>query len=266
MNVACGLGLLGIPVRFLTYIGWDADAQQVLERLHASHVEVVEGSQTAERTATALATIDDDGIAQYDFDVEWELHGLSGLRVPKWIHIGSISTFLSPGADSLETFLAALTGGPQISYDPNIRPQLLPDHALALKRFEIFAGMSNVVKLSDDDAHWLYPGRSIGFVTDRILSFGVNLVVITAGSRGAMLVSNQGEVEVCAPRVNVVDTVGAGDSFMSALLAQLIALEGLPPSLSDLAVIGNEACVAAAITCARVGSQPPSRDELVAAR
>jgi fructokinase len=264
MNVAYGLGRLGVTVRLLTHIGRDSDADEIISRLRAANVDVVEGSQTDGRTGTAVATIDSDGAASYSFDVDWQLRGLTGLRVPRWIHVGSIATFLTPGADTLELFLAAQLGQSRISYDPNIRPQFLADHSVAVDRFERFARMADVVKLSDEDASWLYPDLAADVVLDRLLSLGCDLAVMTMGAEGARLTTSKDVVTVRAPQVDVVDTVGAGDSFMAALLAQLVTRENLSLGATELGAIGRTACAAAAITCTREGSQPPSRVELLA--
>jgi fructokinase len=264
MNVAYGLGRLGVPTRLLTHMGRDSDADEIISRLHTADVDVVEGSQTDGRTGTAVATIDSEGVANYSFEVDWQLRDLTGLRVPRWIHVGSIATFLAPGADTLELFLTTRLGQSRMSYDPNIRPQFLPDHSAAVSRFERFARMADVVKLSDDDASWLYPDLDVDVVLDRILSLGSELAVMTTGSEGALLTTSKDVVTVHPPRVDVVDTVGAGDSFMAALLAQLVTRASLNFDAAELETIGRTACAAAAMTCTRAGSQPPSRVELLA--
>lgn len=263
MNVACGLGLLGVPTRLLTHIAHDDDGDAILRRLREANVAVVDGSCGAVVTGTAVATLDSQGVPSYSFDLDWQVNGLSGLRIPQWVHTGSIATFLSPGADVLERFLGSVRGDQFISYDPNIRPLLLPSVERAFQLFTRFARLSDVVKLSVEDAAWLYPHLDADRVIDEILSLGPRLVVVTHGPGGAVLSTRGSRVAVPSPRVRVVDTVGAGDSFMAALLCQLVAHASLELSDEELTTIGTIACLAAAITCTRSGSQPPTLEELV---
>lgn len=122
--------------------------------------------------------------------------------------------------------------------------------------------LTDVVKLSDDDAHWLYPGTPLEDIAARVLALGAELAVITAGSSGSLLSTAATQLTIPAVATQVADTIGAGDSYMSALIHGLLNRtgEGLTPSV--LETIGRSASMAAAITVSRPGANPPTWAEL----
>jgi fructokinase len=161
-----------------------------------------------------------------------------------------------------------------VSYDPNARPVLMGDAGPARERVERFVAAADVVKVSDEDLLWLTPGADPADVAQDWLALGPGLVVVTRGGEGATGVCAAGLVDVPAPRIGVVDTVGAGDAFMSGLLDALAgadllgsersaALRAIPQERLEAAV--RRAIRVAAITCTRPGADPPTRAELVAA-
>ncbi|TQL44923.1 fructokinase [Homoserinimonas aerilata] len=262
MNVAYGLARLGVTTRLLTRLGRDSDGRDILDHLEGAGVEVLPASLHEGATSTAEVSVGEDGSASYRFDIDWRLPAIDDLPVPAFIHVGSISTFLSPGADSLEAFLRAAAGRCVISYDPNIRPALIPDRPAALERFTRYARMCDVVKLSDEDAQWLYPGEGEFSVLDSILSLGPRLVAMTRGAGGVVLATAEGRVEAPARAVELVDSIGAGDSFMAALLAELVTRGAADVDLAQMGGIAHIATTAAALTCGRAGANPPDRAEL----
>lgn len=251
MNVALGLARLGVEAQLLTRIGRDSDGALIENHLYRAGVRLLPASLRDQPTSTAIATIGADGSATYDFDVSWDLPPIVA-RAPEWVHVGSIGTFLAPGADSVERFLEGYGG--RVSYDPNIREALMPDDAL--QRYERVARLTSVLKLSDEDAAWLYPG--VDDVLDVLLALGPSVVALTRGAGGATIASAAERVDVPAVRVEVKDTIGAGDSFMAALIASLIEDKPLDAAAAT-------AIAAAAITVSRAGAQPPTRQELDAA-
>lgn len=172
------------------------------------------------------------------------------------MHTGSIGANMLPGADTVERALRDATG--LVSYDPNIRADLMGDHAEAVARVERFVALSHIVKASDEDIAWLYPGRSIDDALAAWRALGPRLVVITRGGEGASALGDDGRHDVTAEKVTVIDTIGAGDSFMSALIAGALerGLDETPPLIA-------QAARAAAITVSRAGANPPRRAELV---
>lgn len=261
-NVAYGLGRLGVATALLTSIGHDHHAASIERHLGSAGVGLLPGSYHPGRTATATATLASDGSAQYDFDIRWDLPRVAPATLPKILHTGSIATFLAPGAAVVRELLEQSHQRCMVTYDPNIRPALLGSHAEAVAVFEELVPFTEVVKLSDEDARWLYPRLSVDEVSQRILGLGPGLVAVTRGGEGSLLTTPSARVTVPAVRSAVVDTIGAGDSYMSALIYGLLmrGADGLAPSV--LESLGRMAAKAAAITVRRAGAQPPSLDEL----
>lgn len=275
MNVSFGLARLGIPVDFLTRLGRDARGHAIEDHLQSVGVTVVPEPQAGITTSSATATIDESGSAHYDFDVEWRIDARDApAGTSAVLHFGSISAFLRPGADTVAALVGAARSTATITYDPNIRPQFLPDHALALAAVESHIATSDVVKASDEDVAWLYPDRAPADVAADWLTTGPSLVVVTTGSGGSIVEFSSGHMVVAARTVEVADTIGAGDSFMAGLIAGLywegLLGAGSRDALRDVSAetvrsIVDRATLCAAITVGRRGAQPPTLAELDAA-
>lgn len=264
MNVAYGLGRLGVGTALLTSIGDDARGAAIEAHLATAGVVLLPGARSLERTASATATLAADGSASYVFDIDWKLEPLAPAYFPKVLHTGSIATFLAPGASSVRSLLEQAHRECMVTYDPNIRPALLGSHAEALQIFEDLVPLTDVVKLSDEDALWLYPGKQLEDTAARILELGADLAVVTTGSQGSLLRTASTQLSVPSVPTDVADTIGAGDSYMAALILGLLirGSAGLAPSV--LEIIGRTASVAAAITVSRPGANPPTLEELEA--
>jgi fructokinase len=264
-NVAYGLGRLGVSTGLRTAIGEDRHGQIITEHLSSAGVQLLPGSTSLDRTATATATLAADGSASYKFDIRWNLTQAVPSFLPKVFHTGSIATFLAPGAAAVRTLMLQCHDSCLITYDPNIRPALLGSHHEAKTTFEELVPLTDVVKLSDDDALWLYPGTPLEDIASQILGLGAGLVVITTGSAGSLLSTSATQLSIPAVRTQVADTIGAGDSYMSALIHGLLnrSSEGLAPSVLER--VGRSAAAAAAITVSRPGANPPTLAELHAA-
>jgi fructokinase len=258
-NVALGLGRLGVDVALLTDLGRDDRGRRIAEHLERSAVHVLGSSFSESPTSTATALIGADGAATYDFDVRWSVRS-EVMPVPaRLVHTGSIAMFLEPGAASVAALLGSRPPGTLVSIDPNIRPALLGDRDAARDAFERFVEVSDIVKLSDEDAAWLYPGEPLEAVLGRLLDAGVALAAVTRGESGAVLATRTHVAPVPALPVDVRDTVGAGDSFMAALLAEVLRVERPIDELAraDLERLGAFAVAAAAVTVGRVGADLP---------
>ena len=249
LNVAVGLARLGIPATLHSSFGADAHGLAIAEHLAASDVSVTATTVVDAPTSVAEATIGHDGAASYDFRIAWEPAAVdpSGFDL---VHTGSIGAALEPGATRVEEALAAATG--LVSFDPNIRPALMPDRNVALARVERLIALADVVKASDEDVAWLYPGETADAVLARWAALGPRLVVITRGGAGADALTAEGAVHVDVPPTTVADTIGAGDSFMAGLLAAL-----LRAGFDDPAATLDFAARCAAITVSRPGANPP---------
>ncbi|MGY4648711.1 carbohydrate kinase family protein [Mycobacterium sp. URHB0021] len=268
LNVAVGLSRLGRDVDFLTYIGTDRRGQRIVEYVEQSGVQLVSGSTSAERTPTALATLDAAGSAQYVFDIEWQLSGTPEVTPPLVVHTGSIATVLEPGCRATAALLDTYHPSATVTYDPNVRPVLMEDADIGRGRIDRLIERSDVVKASDEDMRWIDPNRSPEQIAQAWLGLGPSIVAVTMGGNGAYAVCAAGEVRVPAPRVNVVDTVGAGDSFMSGLIDALWSLDLLGaerrPALAAVGVdaltdVLRTAALSSALTVSRAGADLPDR-------
>jgi fructokinase len=262
-NVAVTLGRLGLPVRLITQLADDGAGSDVRAWLAASGVEVCATPPAGGRTSTATARLDPNGAASYDFDLHWSID-TPALGDPDAVHVGSVAALLPPGADTVERIVATAAGA-LISYDPNIRPALIDDPTDARKRVERLVAAAGVVKASEEDLDFLYPHDPPERVARRWLAAGPRLIVVTLGDRGAWAVTADGDVQVPAAKAAVVDTVGAGDTFMGTLIAELLALGG-PGRLDSRAVdrILARCAANAAVTVSRPGADPPWAAELPA--
>ena len=272
-NVALGLARLGHPVRFATRIGTDVDGDSVLNRLQQSGIALTDGSVVDAATSTATAVLDADGAASYVFDLVWDLPPVEAGR--GHTHTGSIAANLAPGAARVhEVFAAARLAG-TTSYDPNLRPRIIAGPDVERPGVEQLVADSDVVKASDEDLAWLYPGQAPRDVARRWAGTGPALVVLTRGAEGALaLMASDPDtpVTVAPVPVTVVDTVGAGDAFMSGLLSALLdlGLLGGPDQRAALHAASAEvvrvalarAVLTSSITCGRPGADPPTRAEL----
>jgi fructokinase len=260
-NVAVGLARLGLEARLVTRLGADENGVLMREHFRRAGVEL-EDVPAADHTSTAVATIASDGSASYEFDIDWSLPAWTELEPGALIHTGSIATFLEPGAASIRTLLHRRSGGVLVSYDPNIRAAIIGSHAVALTSFETTAGASDLVKLSAEDAAWLYPGVHAQSVLERILDLGVRLVALTDGEAGAHLATANDRIFVPSFAVEVVDTIGAGDTYMASLIASILSPDLSQLTVTTLREMGRRAAAAAGLCVAQRGAQPPTSTEI----
>ncbi|MCU1433073.1 MAG: PfkB domain protein [Actinotalea sp.] len=276
-NVALGLARLGRGVDLLTWFGADAHGRLLRSHLGASGVEILPGSDSAPRTSVATAVLDGGGAATYEFDLSWHVpeRWTSPPEAPLVVHTGSIAAVLEPGGPDVSRILAAHRQSATLTYDPNIRPSLMPPAGETRAVVESLVAVADVVKVSDEDLSWLEPGEHPLDVARRWASSGPALVVVTRGGEGATGITSGGsEVDVPAPPVTVADTVGAGDSFMGGLIDGLWSA-GLLGADQRAALHAAEAetlrrvltrCARiAATTVSRPGADPPTAAELDAA-
>ncbi|MFC8682693.1 carbohydrate kinase [Microbacterium ureisolvens] len=275
-NTALALGRLDRHPTLVTRLGDDDHGCRIRAWLAESEVSVV--AVTAPRTATATAHVGADGGAAYEFDLEWELGPdpaalADELRMADLVHVGSVAAVLEPGADHVAALVRDAPATVMVTYDPNIRPSLVDDPAQVRARVLALIGLADVVKASDEDLGWLHPGRDVAEVAREWVARGPALVVVTLGAHGALGVTAEGAVTVPARITGVVDTVGAGDTFMGALIDGIVGRD-VPPSAATTAVGGipldeleallRRCAAAAAITVSRPGADPPRRDQLAA--
>jgi len=274
MNVAVGLARLQASVAFATSIGDDDRGKLLLDHLGRSGVALVEGSILHGQTSTSTAHVDAEGSAHYEFAIDWSLAGLGALPDTAIVHAGSIASYLLPGADDVEGFLAAAHARSVTTFDPNIRPSLIDSHRRVLDRVERVAAVTAVLKLSDEDAQWLYPERSADWVLSHLLDLGPALAILTRGGDGSVLRTRTLSVQVAAAPVTVADTIGAGDSFMSGIIHSIDrmladstdpsrVIDGTAFSASTLNYAARFAASCAGLTVTRIGADPPTLAELL---
>ncbi|OHV25707.1 hypothetical protein BBK14_22035 [Parafrankia soli] len=273
-NVAVGLARLGSPVTLATQLGDDLPGRLVNAHLGANGVSVELLPAISSATSLALAVLDDDGAASYDFRLAWDITRGPDLT-PEYVclHTGSLATALAPGADVLDGLLARVHRSREvtISLDPNIRPSLASTRDVERTRVERQVGWADIVKVSSDDLQWLYPDLPPTDVAGRWLRLGPALVVVTLGGHGAYALTRTAEVTRSAIPVQVADTVGAGDAFTAGLLDALLRIGVLDATQSAklatmptalLAEVIDFATHVAAVTCSRSGADPPTRADL----
>lgn len=283
-NVAVGLSRLGVPARMLARIADDLLGRRLRAHLEGNGVDLAHAVRAAEPSSLALVEIAGDGTACYDFrisgtaDWQWSDAELDGALDPDGttpvvaLHSGSLALTTPPGADVLRNLMSRAVDTATISYDPNCRPLLMGDPAEVLSGVHELLGLADVVKVSDEDLRWLLPGREPSDVITEWLELGPAVVAVTLGGRGVVAGTASGLHATRPPtEVEVIDTVGAGDSFSAALLAGLHRRGLLGGAARDalyrieaatLDAVLDEAGSAAAITCSRHGADPPTLAEL----
>ena len=269
-NTAKALARLGHDVHFIDGISSDAYGQAARAELLRDGVNLDLVLVSDKPTCTATVTLDAAGVASYEFLIDgtatFDFHS-SWLPdpyryQPQVLHIGTLVTVIEPGASALYDWAMQVAEFAPIVFDPNIRPSVQPDRDLYEAAVEKWAALSAVIKVSDDDLAWLFPNQSIDDVANRWISDGVFLVVVTRGANGIVGFTADGRVEVPGVKVDVVDTVGAGDT-VGAIIVEAMIEHGLIELRGDiLQEVFARAAGAAAITCSRQGAQPPYKHEL----
>ena len=271
-NVAFGISALDHDVDLATWIGADARGGRILERCTAVGVRLAPGSDAADHTSVAQATLDATGAASYVFDITWQVPELPDLPRYGHVHTGSIAATLEPGGGQVVDVVRRAAQTATVSYDPNMRPSLMGSPDAVRDRVEELVAMSDLVKASDEDIAWLYPDSFIPDVLRRWLRLGAAMAVVTRGGEGAMFTVGDHAGTVAAVEVKVADTVGAGDSFMAGLVSGLLdagLLGGTAQrdalrsaSLADVRPAVQRAISTGGITVGRAGAYSPGRDEL----
>ncbi len=278
-NVAVGLARLQQRVRLLARISADPFGQRIRTYLADNGVDLTWSVDATEPTSLAIASLDQHGHAEYAFylagtaDWQWRREQLpatwDGVRA---VHSGSLALSLAPGADVLEEMLSAVPV--TVSIDINLRPSICDDRDAERLRIERQIRHAQLVKASQEDVMWLYPGRTVAEIAASWQAAGATCVVVTLGGDGVYLLPPDGvAVRTPARPVTVVDTVGAGDAFTAGLLSALAGADALgsdpvarltsaTPDVWRAAV--DYASTVAALTCARFGADPPTAAEVEA--
>jgi fructokinase len=269
-NTAKALARLGHDVFFIDGISSDKYGQMSRQELLNDEVKLDLALNSDKPTCLAIVSLDDNGGASYEFEIDgtatfdfsdsW-LPDPSRYK-PSVLHVGTLVTVIEPGADVLYDWAMQVAEFAPIVFDPNVRSVVMNDRDKYLAAVERWVAISSVVKVSDDDLAWLYPGQQYADVAKRWINDGAALVVVTRGANGLVGFTGDGVVEVPGVKVDVADTVGAGDT-VGAIVVEAMIEKGILNLTGDtLKAVLNRAAVAAGITCSRKGAQPPFKHEL----
>ena len=275
-NVALGLARLGRPSAFLGGVSTDAFGERLMQSLREEGIDDSLGVRSAAPTTLSVVGLDARGVPQYAFHGEGAADRvLTGEMLPalpeavKVLQFGSYAVVVEPVGSALRSLAQRESGRRVVAYDPNVRLNVEPDIARWQAVVTDMAACVHLLKISDEDLSLLYPGQAHDSVVRRWLEQGVRLVVVTRGGEGAEAWTVSAHAHAAAQAVEVIDTVGAGDTFQAALLTWLDE-HGLlvPDALGALTPAQLEAALqfagrAAAITCSRRGADLPRRAELV---
>jgi fructokinase len=278
LNIAVGMARLGAPAGFVGGISTDLFGRMIADHAAASEVDLRYATRSDHETTLAfIRTI--AGEPQYAFYDEatasrsWMYRrGFIAFDQIEAIHVGSTTLTHDSGAAQALAMVEDARRSLTISFDPNCRPNLVTDKRRYVDRMDVFASLANIVRMSDVDFEYLYGASDHAARAKSLVEAGASLVVVTRGIKGAQAWHKQaGAVEVAAPVVDVVDTIGAGDSFQAALLFALRAIGRIgPASLAqltsdELGRVLSFASHCAAVTCSRAGADPPRAFEVSAA-
>jgi fructokinase len=285
-NTIIAVSRLGTPAAFLANFGGDFFGDLLFKRLRDNHVDTRFIRRTGENTMLAFVKLEKGKEPLYSFytegtaSVSFRPRDIPENLPPEvnCVYFGSVAMTMEPIGTSIEIFIKKQferPGGPVISYDPNVRPFVIKNHAAFVEQFERLAACTNILKISEADLEYLYPGLSPEARFEKLRSLnpaGTRLIVCTLGRNGARAVLKTGSavIRASAPAVDlpVKDTIGAGDTFHGAFLSYLDRKGRM--SRSAIAALTREdltaallfANRAAALVCSREGAEPPALDEV----
>jgi fructokinase len=282
MNSAVALGKLGADTHFLGRLSRDAFGRQLRQHILEANVKLDLATESSQATSIAVVSLDDQGVASYTFHFNdtanfgWQIDDLPELSGDDWLHIASLSCIVSPGAEVLLDWMRDVKAG--VSYDINVRPTVITDPELYWSKVQpwlrVVGRRQGIVKASDEDIKFLAKadasgagkngGDPVELAGTWVEQYGLGLAVITLGPGGGVAIEPGGNItRMPGFPTTVVDTVGAGDTFMAGFLDGWVKLHlGLEASL-------ERGAAAASIVCGRRGPQPPTSaevDDLIAER
>ena len=273
-NTAIALGRLGVPVAFFGRLSDDPFGRLLDARLHESGVDrryVLRGPAPTPLAVVHRTEADDHDYGFYLAGTAYAdvvLADLPMLEREAAVYVGTLALATDPPAAAFERLIQRESHRRLVVIDPNIRSSVCGDRETYVQRLHSWAHRAHVIKLSEDDADWLFPGMAHESVVDEILARGAQLVVLTLGADGALARTPTASARATSPRVDVVDTVGAGDAFSAGLLRGLRDAGRLDrqslAELDDAELDGvlRFAATVAALQCTRAGASPPTLAEV----
>ncbi len=279
-NFAVAVSRLGTTARFAGRLSTGALGTLCREKLEASNVDLSASEAAAEPATLAIARLDRSGAASYEFytdgtaDWAWTDESLAPLvdgpfptqERPVAIHTGTLALALQPSGRIIENLLARARSRLTTSVDPNLRTLLVSVETYRAV-IDRWAGLSDIIRLSEDDLEQLWPHRSPQQAATHLHALGVALVVVSLGADGAFASLRGEQVRVPIAPTDLVDTVGAGDSFHGGMMHHLAVVGALGGRLDTLDLAGltralEFASKVSAINCSRAGANPPWAAEL----
>jgi fructokinase len=268
-NTVRALARLGKRCEFIGGLSSDRFGHMAWMELERDGVGLDLSAESDRPTAKAIVALDDDGVATYSFEVEGSAtFSFDSTWLPEdapdLLHIGSLATVVSPGSEALKKWVRDRhRAGTLVVFDPNVRPAFLSDMDQYREIVEEWIALTDLVKASEEEIAWLYPESDQESVASRWMKLGTELIVITRGSRGMVALRSDESIGVEGVEIDLVDTVGAGDT-VGAVLVEALMDSGIEALRGErLEEVLRRAALAAAITCSREGANPPSRDELM---
>jgi fructokinase len=272
-NSARAIARLGVVVSWIGGLSDDRFGRELEEGLVADGVSLALAQRTRLPTTLALAELDADGAATYRFYTDGTsaptvLPGPLAGGLPagtRAVHVGTLGLVLEPMASTMEWLVGALPDDMLLMVDPNCRPSITRDPDAYRARISRVLARADVVKVSTDDLAFLRPGAAVADAAAWVESGGPRVVIVTDGARPVTVRTRGSSHEVVAPRVDVIDTVGAGDTFGGAFLACLVQAGGDRATTDDAAAVlraARFAVRASAIVCQRAGADPPTLADL----
>lgn len=271
MNAAVAAARLGAPSAFVGRVSTDAGGELIWKHLQRNQVNVRASERGPEATARAIISLTPNPSFRFEgsntADTALGSADLAALGPgPHIVHGGTLGMFRGRTADVLASLAERHDG--LVSLDPNVRPAIIEDRDRWDRFHERWLGVCDLYRASDEDLEWIWPGRAAEDCAAELLAGRIATVIITRGGHGVTVYTAEGQLEVAAPQVDVVDTVGAGDAFAGAVLASLWERLGADRTafaaldLRQWRAIAERAAVAAALTCTRAGADPPDARDL----
>lgn len=273
-NTAVALGRLGAPAGFFSGLSTDLFGRKLVQALESSKVDTRHARFSARPTTLAFVELENGQASYLFYDEGTAGRMLSESDLPmlgedvEAMLFGAISLIGEPCGSAYESLMRRERDARVIMLDPNIRPAFIPDPESHRRRLARMIAMADIVKVSDEDLAWFGESADAEKIALHWLNLGPSLVVVTRGKKGVTAFSRARRVDIAAPTVAVVDTVGAGDTFNAGLLASLHE-QGLlaRPALKSLSETATAQALslgvgAAAVTVSRAGANPPWRHEL----
>lgn len=273
LNTARTIARLGVSASFLGGVSQDAFGGRIMRLLEADGVQYALGSRVEAPTTLAIAQLDPQGAATYRFLLEGTSAGAVTPELAQQhvgadcsiLHVGTLGLVLQPLADAMRAVVAASPADRLVMIDPNCRPSVMGDSPVFRNTFEAVLPRADVIKVSGDDLDFLYPDLSHLEAARLLRQSSHGVVLLTDGAKAVHVLVGEDEMVLDVPRVPVVDTVGAGDSFSGGFLAHWVRGGRSRADLSDLAIVADAArfgIAVAGITCQRPGADPPRLSEV----